>query len=140
MTYKNQTQKDMYSDSQTPSIPQIRQYLEQILLALRKARVLESRRGVHGGYTLARPPEQISVGEVLRAVEGKSCQPSCLIEDSQERHACPEATSCGLRQVWEDLQVTLDRILLQTSFAEVCRRTVALSVKTGELVGLKSSR
>lgn len=100
-------------------------YLEQILLALRKCGVLESRRGIHGGYTLARPPERISVGEVLRAVDGKFSEVACLRADAEGRCACPEAEACGLRQLWEELQESLDRVLFETSFAEVCRRTLA---------------
>lgn len=115
-------------------------YLEQILLALRKARLLESRRGVHGGYTLARPPAEISVGEVLRAVDGKFSRASCLEEDPGEHHGCPDPNSCGLRQVWANLQATVERILFETSFAEVCRRSLEAQGKGGELVaGLKSN-
>jgi Rrf2 family protein len=99
-------------------------YLEQILLALKKSGLLESRRGVHGGYTLARPPDHISVGEVVRAVDGDFSQTSCLRAGSDDHYACPEMDCCGLRQVWESLQENVDRILFQTSFGEVCRRTV----------------
>ncbi len=100
-------------------------YLEQILLALRKCGVLESRRGIHGGYTLARPPERISLGEVLRAVDGKFSQTACLRRDRDSPCACPEAEACGLRRLWEELQETLDRVLFETSFAEIRRRTFA---------------
>ena len=100
-------------------------YLEQILLALKKNNVLESRRGVHGGYMLARPPEQIFVGEVLRAVDGKFSETGCLRGEADDHYACPEAASCGLRHLWENLQETVDRILFETSFAEICRHTLA---------------
>ncbi|HEV2388892.1 MAG TPA: Rrf2 family transcriptional regulator [Candidatus Acidoferrales bacterium] len=110
-------------------------YLEQILLALRKAGLLESRRGVHGGYTLARPPAEISVGEVLRAVDGKFARASCLEEDPADHHGCPEANACGLRQVWANLQATVERILFDTSFAEVCGRNREAQAKNGQLVG-----
>lgn len=100
-------------------------YLEQILLALRKNGLLESRRGVHGGYTLARPPERISVGEVLRAVDGRFSQTACLRGESDDHYACPEAEACGLRQLWEQIQESVDRTLFETSFAEICQRTLA---------------
>jgi len=100
-------------------------YLEQILLALKKNGMLESRRGVHGGYTLARPPEKISVGEVLRAVDGSFSQTACLRAGTDDHYACPESNSCGLRQLWGNVQETVDRILFETDFAEVCRRTHA---------------
>ncbi len=59
-------------------------YLEQILLELKRGGILESRRGVNGGYTLARAPEKISVGEVLRIVDGAFV---CGIELHPQRNA-----------------------------------------------------
>ncbi len=116
-------------------------YLEQILLALRKAGLLESRRGVHGGYTLARSPAEISVGEVLRAVDGRFSRASCLEEDPAEHQGCHDPASCGLQQVWANLQATVERILFETSFAEVCRRSREAQGTNGELVPtLKQSR
>jgi Rrf2 family cysteine metabolism transcriptional repressor len=99
-------------------------YLEQILLALKKSGLLESRRGVHGGYTLARPPERISVGEVLRAVDGEFSRTTCLRDPSDNHYACPEGSACGLRRLWERLQENVDRVLFETDFGEVCRRTM----------------
>lgn len=62
-------------------------YLEQLFTKMRKAGIVESIRGAHGGYVLARPPEEITVGEVLDALEGKTklncCQegvPTCEVE------------------------------------------------------------
>ena len=117
-------------------------YLEQILLALKNKGMLESRRGVHGGYTLARAPEKISVGEVLRAVDGSFSQTGCLRGEMDENYACPEAGSCGLRQLWGNVQETVDRILFETSFAEICRRTGAGAgpLAGGESVGFTPSK
>ncbi len=99
-------------------------YLEHILLALKKAELLKSHRGVHGGYTLARPPREISVGEVLRVVDGKFSQSSCLEVDLRHHYACPDQSACGLKQVWEDVQTSVEGILFRTNFDEVRRRTV----------------
>lgn len=111
-------------------------YLEQILLALKKNGMLESRRGVHGGYTLARPPEKISVGEVLRAVDGSFSQTACLRAAKDDHYACPEADSCGLRQLWSNVQETVDRMLFESNFGEICRRTHAGPLPRGESVGM----
>lgn len=100
-------------------------YLEHILLALKKAGLLESRRGVRGGYKLSRPPEKISVGEVLRVVDGKFSQSSCLEVDLRSHYSCPESDSCGLKQVWQDVQQAVERILFETTFDEVRKRTLA---------------
>ena len=99
-------------------------YLEHILLSLKKAGVLESRRGVRGGYTLARPPGEISIGEVLRIVDGHFSQSSC-IEVNLRNYACPESDSCGLKQVWQEVQGAVERILFETSFDDLRKRTLA---------------
>jgi len=100
-------------------------YLEHILLALKKAGLLESRRGVRGGYKLSRPPEKISVGEVLRVVDGKFSQSSCLEVDLRSHYSCPESDTCGLKQVWQDVQQAVEQILFETTFDEVRKRTLA---------------
>lgn len=100
-------------------------YLEQILLVLRRAGLLESHRGVRGGYTLARRPDRISIGEVLKAVDGKFSQSSCLEVDLQHHHACPEENSCGLKRVWQDVQAAVEKILFETTFDELRKRTLA---------------
>ena len=100
-------------------------YLEQILLTLKKSQLLASRRGVHGGYTLARPPEQITVGEVLRAVDGRFSETACLRAQSGGQYICPEAPECGLRHLWQDVHETVDKILFNSNFADVRRRTLA---------------
>jgi Rrf2 family transcriptional regulator, cysteine metabolism repressor len=115
-------------------------YLEQILLALKNKGMLESRRGVHGGYMLARSPEMISVGEVLRAVDGSFSETGCLRGQLDEHYACPEAGSCGLRQLWGNVQETVDKLLFETTFAEVCRRTNSRPLADGESVGFTPSK
>ncbi len=99
-------------------------YLEHILLALKKAGLLESRRGVRGGYTLARRPEQISMGEVLRVVDGRFSQLSCIEVDLRRPYTCPESNTCGLKQVWRNVQMAVEKILFETNFAELRRRTL----------------
>ncbi len=106
-------------------------YLEHILLALKKAGVLESRRGVRGGYTLARPPAEISIGEVLRVVDGHFSESSCIEVDLRSPYCCPESETCGLRQVWQDVQGAVEKILFETSFDEVRKRTLAGGVRQG---------
>lgn len=109
-------------------------YLEHILLALKKAGVLESRRGVRGGYTLARPPEQISVGEVLRVVDGQFSQSSCIEVDLENPYACPESNTCGLKQVWQDVQGAVEKILFETTFDQVRKRTLGGAAPQGDFV------
>lgn len=98
-------------------------YLEQILLELKHGGILESRRGVRGGYTLARAPEEISVGQVLRIVDGAFAESSCIHNEAMGG-VCVEGQSCGLKQVWRDVQASVERILFDTSFEEVRKRTL----------------
>jgi len=98
-------------------------YLEQILAELKRGGVLESRRGVNGGYTLARAPEQISVGEVLRIVDGAFAESSCIHNEAMGG-VCVEGQSCGLKQTWRDVQDAVEKILFATSFEDVRKRTL----------------
>lgn len=100
-------------------------YLEQILLELKRGGILASRRGLRGGYTLARAPQQVSVGEVLRLVDGPFSQSSCALAAAKGT-PCTEGDVCGLRQMWQEVQDTVDAILYSTSFADLCARTKAV--------------
>ncbi len=74
-------------------------YLEQVIRDLRDAELVSSTRGAHGGYELVRPPHEITVGEVLRALEGDILPVQCV------RHAdarlCERSEACAARTVWE---------------------------------------
>jgi len=109
-------------------------YLEHILLSLKKAGILESRRGVRGGYTLARPPGQISIGEVLRVVDGKFSQSSCIEVDLRSHYSCPESNACGLKQLWQEVQQAVEKILFETSFDDLRKRTLAGVARPNSLV------
>ncbi|HUL15452.1 MAG TPA: Rrf2 family transcriptional regulator [Terriglobales bacterium] len=99
-------------------------YLEQILLELKRGGILESRRGVHGGYTLARNPHKISVGEVLRIVDGAFTESSCTHARERLGSECAEGENCGLRQLWQDVQDAVEKILFETSLDDLRRRSL----------------
>lgn len=89
-------------------------YLEQILLALKGAGLVRSKRGVGGGYVLARPPEEIALSEILSAVDGP-----IVAGDFGQPHtdgACDHEGQCVLLSVWADvgetMRVMLERITL----------------------------
>ncbi len=113
-------------------------YLEHILLELKKAGVLESRRGVRGGYTLARSPEKISVGDVLRIVDGQFSQSSCAEGDQTSSYACPESDTCGLKQLWQEVQGAVERILFETSFDDLRKRTLASAARQSSVAALEA--
>ena len=106
-------------------------YLEQILLELKRGGILASRRGVNGGYLLSRDPSAISVGEVLRIVDSRVIDSSCLQNDSDRGFACADYYGCGLKQLWRDVNLAVEKLLFDTSFADICansRRKPALAV------------
>lgn len=74
-------------------------YLEQLIVPLRKAGLVESKRGAQGGYVLSRAPEEIRVGEVYRVMEGPVAPMECVSEDEAEQ-TCPLIPNCETRPVW----------------------------------------
>ncbi len=89
-------------------------YLEQIVMLLRHAGLLSSARGAHGGYALARNPDQISVGDVVRALEGAILPIPCIEEESGAR--CERKGICAASNAWEVVHArmvdTLDAMTL----------------------------
>jgi Rrf2 family cysteine metabolism transcriptional repressor len=89
-------------------------YLEQIAIDLRRAGLLSSKRGAHGGYYLARPPEATTAGDVIRALEGSILPVQCVAE--QKCVPCSLEDSCSTRGIWEQVRdrlvETLDSITL----------------------------
>jgi Rrf2 family protein len=76
-------------------------YLEQVVPDLRDAGLLNSTRGAKGGYELTRPPDQITVGEVLRALSGEILPVRCVEDDCAE--PCRRTNECGARTVWQTI-------------------------------------
>jgi Rrf2 family protein len=96
-----------------------RNFLENILLDLRHAELVASRRGVEGGYRLARPPEEISIADVIRAVEGPLASVRGVRPDELE-YLGP-ATS--LRDTWIELRAAIRGVLEETTLADLVRRS-----------------
>ncbi|MFZ5647915.1 MAG: RrF2 family transcriptional regulator [Bacillota bacterium] len=94
-------------------------YLEQLIAVLRKAGLVRSVRGAQGGYILARPPEQIHVGEVIRVLEGPIAPVECVSE--LRTTECDQADSCITRTVWEKVRDSIVQVLDSISLADMCR-------------------
>lgn len=92
-------------------------YLEQILLALKGAGLVRSKRGVGGGYILARPPEQITLAEIIRAVDGP-----ITLGDFGQPHtdgACDHEGQCVLLSIWHTVGAQIRRQLEEWTLADV---------------------
>ncbi len=107
--------------AQRTNIPE--KFLEQILLALRNGGVLKSKRGVEGGYSLAKSPDEITLGEVIRLLDGPLAPIPCVSKTAYEPCSCPDEASCGLhiamRQVRDAIAEILDNYKLSRVIQEV---------------------
>ena len=100
-------------------------YLEQLLLTLRRVGILQSKRGMKGGYTLAKPPAEITLGAILRAVDGPVEPISCLAE--APRKPCPREAVCALRGVWSDVHRAVGAIVDHTTLQDICDPSQAVA-------------
>ncbi len=84
-------------------------YLEQLISTLRKAGLVNSVRGAQGGYLLARPPEAITVGEIIRTLEGPMAPTECVIEGEETK--CHRADCCVTRVIWEKIRDSINEVI-----------------------------
>ena len=106
-------------------------FLEQILLALKNAGLLHSKMGVGGGYYLARPPSEITLGQIFRVLDGPVAPIKCVSQMAYELCGCPNEETCGLRLVMGDVRNAIANILDNTSLADVTKRQNAVRRKLG---------
>ena len=85
-------------------------YVEQIMLKLRRAEIVKSTRGAHGGYHLARDPERITVRDVIAASEHSTFEVHCTSHPVEEER-CASSHHCSIRPVWMLLQRRIDDVL-----------------------------
>ena len=85
-------------------------YVEQIMLRLRRASIVRSTRGAHGGYVLARPAAEISVHDVISAAEHSTFEVHCTSHPVEEAR-CSSSHDCSIRPVWMLLQRRIDDVL-----------------------------
>jgi Rrf2 family transcriptional regulator, cysteine metabolism repressor len=102
-------------------------YLEQILLTLKRYGFVTSRKGPGGGYLLAKPPQEITLGAVVRAMDGPLAPISCASVSGYAECGCPEPATCGLRAVWKEARDSLAAVLDGTTFAEIRDRHESLA-------------
>ncbi len=91
-------------------------YLEQLLGKLKRAGIVTATRGVGGGYTLSRAPEEISVQEVLSTLEGSTALTDCVDTGGG---ACKDACVCSARPLFLKLQSRIDAVLCDTSIRDL---------------------
>jgi len=97
-------------------------FLQQILLLLKRAGYLKSRKGQKGGFALAKPPAAITVAEVIRVMDGPLAPIDCVSVMAHE--PCPMEATCGLRWLWKDVRDSVAGILEKTTFADLVTKSV----------------
>lgn len=99
-------------------------FVERILQELRDAGLVETVRGKFGGYKLAKPAEQIGIGEIVRLMDGRLAPICCASENAYQPCTCPDEDHCGLRMVMIDVRNAIANILDRYTVAQVVEVTL----------------
>jgi Rrf2 family protein len=100
-------------------------YLEHLVQRLRRAELVESRRGAYGGYSLARPAEEIPMAEVVQALEGAIAPIECISSDADGSLVCAREgeSPCPTKLLWTRVQGSIVRTLNEMTLADLVRPT-----------------
>jgi Rrf2 family protein len=104
--------------SHRTAVPQ--SVLEQVMPTMRSAGIVRSERGVHGGYRLNKPPDELTLERIVRLFQGQLAPIGCATRSHPED--CPMSVECSLRFVWEEVRDATIRILAETTFADLAAR------------------
>lgn len=104
-------------------------FLEQIFQDLKGARIVGSKRGPNGGYFLIRSPQSVSIGDVIRAVEGPLEHVCCFDTDEEVRANCTLTSKCVTAAVWRDVTNRIDEVLDSVTLADLSLKGEQLGVK-----------
>ncbi|SJZ72826.1 RrF2 family transcriptional regulator [Selenihalanaerobacter shriftii] len=105
-------------------------YLEQLIAALRKAGLVNSVRGAHGGYLLAKKPDKITIGDIIRVLEGPIAPSDCVADDGNEN--CKNIEDCITRLIWKDLQESINEVLDSISLEDLRQEAINAKQKDGQ--------
>ncbi len=98
-------------------------FLEQIFVQLREAGIIQSKRGRLGGYSLAKPADTISMGQIVRMIDGPLAPIACVSQTQYQKCTCPDEEHCGLRMLMLDVRNSISNILDQYTLAQVVAHT-----------------
>jgi len=119
LNYDNETPVRVQDIAQRQGIPM--KFLFQIMQTLKRVDIVRSRRGTEGGYTLSRPPGQLTVGDVIRTMSGPFVQLSCL-ESSNFADNCGRQHACQFKPIWAEVDRAIGSVLNNITFEELVRR------------------
>ncbi len=101
-----------------------KKYLEQIVPMLNKSGILRTNRGNKGGYMLAKAPNKLTVGDVLRSTEGNLAPVACL---EYEPNNCPRKDECATLYIWEGLYKVVNDYLNNITIQDIIDRAINLN-------------
>jgi Rrf2 family protein len=104
-------------------------YLEQIIIPLKRARLVKGIRGPKGGHILAKPPEAITVGEIVALMENGGCITAC----SERPEVCRRSETCATRSVWQDAANAMFAALNAVTLADLMNSQAAGAPGPGDL-------
>ncbi|BBF43063.1 iron-sulfur cluster regulator IscR [Lachnospiraceae bacterium KM106-2] len=109
-------------------------YLEQLIAKLKKAGIVNSTRGAQGGYTIARPCEEISVGDILRALEGDLNPVDCS-EVTGSKETCKASDLCVTKYVWKKISDSINNTVDHLMLSELVAEGKAVAQQNGDKDG-----
>jgi Rrf2 family cysteine metabolism transcriptional repressor len=95
-------------------------YLEKILSKLEKASLIKAKKGVQGGYSLAKIPKRIKLGEIIRVLEGEMALVSCIAKG--KKFVCPRNKKCLTKNFWKKIQDSLNKTLNSLTLADLINK------------------
>jgi Rrf2 family protein len=120
LNYDSEAPVRVQDVAQRQGIPM--KFLFQIMQILKRVDLVRSRRGTEGGYVLSRPPDQIAVGDVIRAMSGPFVQLSCL-ESGNFADDCGKQNVCQFKPIWAEVDRAIGSVLNNVTFEELVRRS-----------------
>lgn len=115
-----------WSESRSLTIPEISQaegisvsYVAKLMRILRRGGFVKSARGQAGGYTLARPPHEVVVGEALACLGGRLYEAGFCDEHTGTERLCTHSVDCSIRSLWRAMQLVLDQVLSKTTLKDL---------------------
>lgn len=104
-------------------------YLEQLFAKLRKAGIVNSVRGAHGGYKLNRSPEELTIGDIIRTLEGDLAPTECTMEKD---NTCKFEAECVTHEVWEKIKEQIEKVIDSITLADLKERSLEIKAKNND--------
>ncbi|MFC1856333.1 RrF2 family transcriptional regulator [Thermodesulfobacteriota bacterium] len=104
-------------------------YLEQIFQKLRKGGLLKSKRGPRGGYTLAKQPADISIGDVIMAVEDGTQLVPCVKKKTRSTKKCKQYEACATRVFWDEASEKIFEYFCSIAIQDICDKAKDMGIK-----------